>query len=211
MPTESTQQPFTGDQPRSTADTELVSEVLGGKTADEMTELAGETTDNPRSDTPSAHFEITDTEQEAVDELERIYTLGERRQQYLKWAKGFGVGEDWVERNFDFQDNGDVHTKQSLNFYNLKPKMLPPGLTFVNGHLHISSLEIKIDLSPLKNIKIQETLYIDSSDIDKIPAGIECGRIMISYDGQEETDSECRKKGEELRKLGYTKIHYTAF
>jgi len=211
MPHETTQQPFTGDKPRSTDDKKLVGQVLGDEAADEMDELVGETKKYSPPETTPNGLELSESEQGTVNEIEKIYTPDERKQQYLEWASENGIGEDFIKMNFDFQDNGDVHTRHNLDFYNIHLKRLPPGLTLVKGNLYMTSPETVPDLNPLKDTRIQEALYINSCDIDKVPRGIKCGRIKISYDGAEETDSECRKKGEELRKLGYTKINYERY
>ncbi len=143
MPTELTP-PFdtTARDPR---DEQLVGEVLGKTAAGEMTELAGSDTSQP--ETIPANLEVTKNEQTATKDAEKN-PAERRREQYHIWAVKHGKDEEWVDRKFIFEKNGQVRVDETLRLHEMGISEFPPGLYRVNGNLTAGNNEF----TEIKNV-----------------------------------------------------------
>jgi len=146
MSQETTQQPFSGDQPRSTNDKELVGQVLGGQAAEEMEELTG---DAPIKNDPSNSLSMSAEEQVKTNESmkEKVYNAETRREQYIAIAENIGRTETWIDNVFEFNNDGSVEIIGRPEFARLGLTDFLPGII---EWTDLALLENKI--TSLKNI-----------------------------------------------------------
>ena len=179
MPQETPQQPFAGDQSRSTADTELVEGVLGEQAADEMTELAGDA--NKKGPVATSKLKISATESDATRKIEQAASLKQRRQEYIEFVEDYGLSERWVDNNFKFNDDGTVEFlgKFECSYYN-NTDSFPDSLKVFKNSVDLRECKwSKQVLESLKGKKIEGNLIVDGSDTEMIPEGITCYSILL--------------------------------
>ncbi len=174
-------QPLGEQPPRSTADTELVNEVLGGQTVKEMEELTGDQPKTTKDQELSTDLVLTGDEQAAAKEAEKNIEE-ERRQEYYDWAKDIDKDEDWIDETFTFNTDGTVIAEGNVILQRLGIKTLPSNLIEVRGHLdlyknQLTSLEnfpqrvgrsLNLNHNPITSLKgipnaVGESLYLNSN------------------------------------------------
>jgi len=217
MPNETSQQPFTPDQPRSTDDKELVGEVLGERAAEEMEELAGENLDSKSPD-PPAGLDVSITESDEIKEMEQVVSPEQRRQEYIEWASFNGLNEEWIERHFLFKSNGTVEFLNSMRgmLFN-DTNGFPESLKVFRGHLDTSGLPwTKEAMNSLCGKTILGDLIVSSDSIENIPPDVHCERIQIVAPfelSKHELESKTLEHEviSKLKKIGYENIYFRYF
>jgi len=176
MSRDTSQQPFAEDQPRSTDDKKLVSQVLGEQAAAEMAELTGEADNNiPAKATELA---LTGAESSATRLAEEAITHKKRKQEYYDWAESIGGGKGWVDTSFKFNEDGTVECLHGIKFTKLVER-IPPSLKVIHGCLDTADVSWATSLSVLKNVKIMNELKIRKDDARGLPPGIDCEKIIL--------------------------------
>ena len=197
-----TTQPFDQIQ-RDPRDERLVSEVLGGRAAKEMIELAGK--DAIAEPTTTSPLEMSDEEKGAAKGIEEAPTPEERREEYIKWANEMGKSDKWVDWHFTFLLNGNVETtNKDLSLPNVHVERFPTSLTKVNGCFSIFASRWKIPLDFLKNIEVTKEISIDVTDVDRFPEGARCRGIIV-YHNKDLPDEDGDQIIKKMSDKGYNK------
>jgi len=211
MSNETSQQPFAEDQPRNTDDKELVGQVLGEETAEEMAELTGGPTQDIKTNTTATDIELSQSEQVATEAAEQVVTPEKRKQEYYNWVEEIDLGKGWIDHNFKFNDDGTVEYIFAFEHFMWREvKSFPESLKKFKGDVVLKGCDWGED--SFKNLvgrEIEGDLVIDSHDMEKIPPNILCKKIKVV--GPTEKDSRKRelyiseiRNG--LAKLGYNNV-----
>jgi len=195
MPNE-TQQPLREQPPRSTDDTRLVAEVLGGEAAADMEELVG----GQAKELPVTPNELEASIEEKVATTEAENDFAEkRREEYLIWAEDDLIEDETAEEFLDdhgFIFNSDGTVDMDKNFVGigyLGISELPPSLNKIDGSFILSNTNIN-DLSNLPKI-IKDDLWINDITATSIPKGVKInGKIHIKPN-QKELIQDLKQKG----------------
>jgi len=155
--TNETQQPLREQPPRSTDDSKLVAEILGGEAAADMDELVGDQAEEPA--VVANEIELSTKEQAATSEAEK--TMAEKRcDEYIVWATGINMDRDWVDETFTFLPDGSVIAEGDIYIANHQVECFPPNLCEVGGNLDASNNRI----SSLEGLPSIIGGYLDLSD-----------------------------------------------
>jgi len=197
------QQPLHEQPPRSSDDQKLVSKVLGEEAAAEMVELTG---DPIKTSTPQpSNLELSKTEATKIKSRELKGIQDRRRAEYIEWAKKIDCDKDWVQRNFQFNEDGTVEYMSNLvqRFYS-EINSFPDSLTVIRGYLDLRGcLWDKAAFERLEGMVIGGKLMINISDYDKLPKNIYCTGIIILEDLSQFNQSN-DMISEHLEQKGYT-------
>jgi len=193
MSKEITQQPFTGDQPRSSDDTQLVDQVLGREAAAEMEELLEQDKPPETEPTPLAtEIGLSEDELGAVGEAEKS-EAEKCRQEYYVWAKKIGKDNDWVDNVFTFNSDGTVIAEGDVNLRSLKIDTMLPKLISIAGYLDLTNSQIT-SLKGLPNT-IGGDLKLSEIPATSIPEGLHITGVIYVYSNQTKLIRDCKAKG----------------
>jgi len=192
MPNE-TQQPLSEQPPRSPADQELVSQVLGEEAAADMSELVGEQTSETTASTNT--LGLTDDEQSMVNESQK--SPEQRRKEYIEWAHNFNCNDVWIDAHLKFNSDGAVETITNLSLVNCDLTTLPSSLVRINGTLSLDENPIN-SLECLPKI-ITESLWLLGIPSTSIPDDLEIGGNIYLNENQVELAADATDKGYDVR------------
>ena len=136
MSPNSLENPFHPPDQRTGTPSELTGRFLDSATTQALTEALGEdepSKSEPQQDLPPADISMSGKEQKEV-ENETFWS----RQRYIEWAQEFGRNENWVDKTFEFQEDGTTIVEGVLLLRGTKIEQLPVGLMEVKGGLNIS-------------------------------------------------------------------------
>ncbi len=227
MPQE-TAQPF-NKTPRSPDDPELVAKVLGTQEADDMRALTGE---QPAEEEPTTsglddvEMATSAAERAAVTKVEVGVTKEERRQQFIAWAEEFGKGEEFIDKYFEFDDDGTVVVLDVQHISTQNISWLPEGIKRVKGPLEFLGSKLKDcenmpdiiegglvlsgspigDLGGLAGKTIKGNLVLHDILATEIPDDINLeGTVYIAANQQEELAADALAKGYKVGRPGSNK------
>ena len=91
------------------------------------------------------------------EEIEKLKIAEEERLDPLKriiaWAKKYYLGdEDWVEENFEFEDDGSVICNTDLNLNFMTEPDFPESIKYVHGDLFLDGLTSAVGLKLPKRV-----------------------------------------------------------
>jgi len=195
-----TTQPL-GEQPtRSTDDTRLVAEVLGGEAAADMNELVG---DQAKTSIKKPDgLEMSTEEASAIEHNEQIRE--ERIRKFSDWVDlqetpFTNPKEFFKARKFIFNNDGTVDVLSDLNLIDRPYRYLPDGLNHVTGSCLLGATLIS-DLSNLPRI-INGDLNLQNIKATTIPEGIEVGGEVYINTIQTELIKDANAKGYTVLKM----------
>ncbi len=94
---------------------------------------------------------MSDGEKEILEAVEE-----ERRdplKQIIAWAKKYNLGnENWVEENFEFEDDGTVICNTSLRLDSMTEPDFPESIKYVHGDLFLDGLTSAVGLKLPKRV-----------------------------------------------------------
>jgi len=136
MSPDSLRNPFHISQLNQESPAHLMNTHLPPAEAQALTEALGEdepSKSEPQQDLPPADISMSGKEQREVKN-ETFWS----RQRYIEWAQEFGRNESWVDKTFEFQEDGTTIVEGDLLLRGTKIEQLPIGLMEVKGDLNIS-------------------------------------------------------------------------
>ena len=136
MSSNSLENPFRPPDQKTGIPSELTGRFLDSATTQALTEALREdepSKSEPQPNLPPADISMTGKEQREV-ENETFWS----RQRYIEWAQEFGRNESWVDKTFEFQEDGTTIVEGDLLLRGTKIEQLPVGLMEVKGDLNIS-------------------------------------------------------------------------
>src|SRR3989339_2159885 len=136
MSPDSLRNPFHISQLNQESPAHLMNTHLPPAEAQALTEALGEdepSKSEPQQDLPPADISMSGKEQREVKN-ETFWS----RQRYIEWAQEFGRNESWVDKTFEFQEDGTTIVEGDLLLRGTKIEQLPVGLMEVKGDLNIS-------------------------------------------------------------------------
>jgi len=96
-------------------------------------------------------------------------------QQITTWAEKYNLGdEDWVEENFEFNDDGSVICNTDLELNSMTEPDFPESIKYVEGNLYLDGLT---SAEGLKLPNSMSNLYLNgltSAEGLELPDEIEC-------------------------------------
>jgi len=96
------------------------------------------------------------------------------RERLINWAKKFNLGDvGWVDKVFQFNDDGSAYCPEHLNLRNLTEPVLPKGLTEIGGHLDLRSLTSAKGLVLPDSIKSLDLTSLTSTEGLDLPDSIQ--------------------------------------
>jgi len=171
MSPNSLENPFHPPDQRTGTPSELTGRFLDSATTQALTEALGEdepSKSEPQQDLPPADISMSGKEQKEV-ENETFWS----RQRYIEWAQEFGRNENWVDKTFEFQEDGTTIVEGVLLLRGTKIEQLPVGLMEVKGGLNISqNYSFKLNGYPKKIGERFECNHNNLSSLEGMPEEI---------------------------------------
>src|SRR3989339_1741560 len=168
MSSNSLENPFRPPDQKTGIPSELTGRFLDSATTQALTEALREdepSKSEPQPNLPPADISMTGEEQREV-ENETFWS----RQRYIEWAESFGKDESWIDKTFEFQDDGTTIVNGSLYLNETGIKQLPVGLIEIKGSLEISyNPFFKFNGYPKKVEKLFSCSYSDLSSLEGMP------------------------------------------
>jgi len=178
MSPDSLRNPFRPPDQKTGTPSELTGRFLDSATTQALTEALGEENQSPKIEPqqdlpPTSDISMSGEEQREV-ENETFWS----RQRYIEWAESFGKDESWIDKTFEFQDDGTTIVNGSLYLNETGIKQLPVGLIEIKGSLEISyNPFFKFNGYPKKVEKLFSCSYSDLSSLEGMPK--EVGRHIF--------------------------------
>ena len=135
---DSLRNPFYHSEPNKGTSSELTRRLLSSADAQALTEALGEENQSPKIEPqqdlpPTSDISMSTEEQREVGK-ESLWI----KEDYIKWAEDFGKDTGWVDKTFEFQEDGTTIVEGDLILEGEGIKQLPIGLMEVKGSLNIS-------------------------------------------------------------------------
>jgi len=157
---------------------ELTRHLLPSADVQALTEALGEdepSKSEPQPNLPPADISMSGKEQKEV-EKESYWT----REQYIEWAESFERDKNWVDKTFEFQEDGTTIVERNLNLEKTGIVCLPIGLMKVKGNLHISkNFSFKLNGYPKKVSGYFDCTYNDLSSLEGMPEEVGRGIYLL--------------------------------